>query len=194
MNGIGNRENRGKNSNLRPIETRYKGYRFRSRLEARWAVFFDMLGLPWEYETEGFELKSGRYLPDFKVEYPGSHKDDKHFVWFECKSHLENIEYDEWARMLEFEENEGLIILDGIPDLKMYYSPSRYMGLTEDQGENRFGWALWCDKGRLWWDEQKFFFGVESGFEDSARTLAFAVRMSRAARFEFGESGAPQYV
>jgi hypothetical protein len=23
------------------IETHYKGYRFRSRLEARWAVFFD---------------------------------------------------------------------------------------------------------------------------------------------------------
>lgn len=25
------------------IETEYKGYRFRSRLEARWAVFFDTL-------------------------------------------------------------------------------------------------------------------------------------------------------
>ena len=27
------------------IETKYKGYRFRSRLEARWAVFFDALGI-----------------------------------------------------------------------------------------------------------------------------------------------------
>ena len=26
---------------IKPIETHYKGYRFRSRLEARWAVFFD---------------------------------------------------------------------------------------------------------------------------------------------------------
>ena len=26
---------------IKPIETNYKGYRFRSRLEARWAVFFD---------------------------------------------------------------------------------------------------------------------------------------------------------
>lgn len=52
----------------RAIETRYKGYRFRSRLEARWAVFFDALGLTWEYEPEGFELPGGvRYLPDFKV-------------------------------------------------------------------------------------------------------------------------------
>jgi hypothetical protein len=28
---------------IKAIETSYKGYRFRSRLEARWAVFFDAL-------------------------------------------------------------------------------------------------------------------------------------------------------
>lgn len=51
---------------IRPIKTIYKGYRFRSRLEARWAVFFDALGIPFEYEKEGFELPGGlRYLPDF---------------------------------------------------------------------------------------------------------------------------------
>lgn len=51
---------------IQPIETHYKGYRFRSRLEARWAVFFDVLGLRWEYEPEGFDLgKAGWYLPDF---------------------------------------------------------------------------------------------------------------------------------
>lgn len=51
---------------IKPIETRYKGYRFRSRLEARWAVFFDSLGLKWEYEPEGFDLGFGElYLPDF---------------------------------------------------------------------------------------------------------------------------------
>lgn len=50
---------------IKAIETSYKGYRFRSRLEARWAVFFDALGIAWEYEPEGFELPSGRYLPDF---------------------------------------------------------------------------------------------------------------------------------
>ncbi len=41
---------------MRPIETKYKGCRFRSRLEARWAVFFDTLGLKWWYEPEGFDL------------------------------------------------------------------------------------------------------------------------------------------
>lgn len=53
---------------IRAIETRYQGYRFRSRLEARWAVFFDALGIRWEYEPEGFELGNGqRYLPDFHL-------------------------------------------------------------------------------------------------------------------------------
>jgi hypothetical protein len=50
------------------IETRYKGYHFRSRLEARWAVFFDHLGLRWQFEPEGFDLTEhglGYYLPDF---------------------------------------------------------------------------------------------------------------------------------
>lgn len=48
------------------IETKYNGYKFRSRLEARWAVFFDAAGIEYEYEPEGFELDDGtRYLPDF---------------------------------------------------------------------------------------------------------------------------------
>ena len=51
---------------IKPIETIYHGYRFRSRLEARWAVFFDSLGVKYEYEPEGFRLSDGSaYLPDF---------------------------------------------------------------------------------------------------------------------------------
>ena len=52
---------------IKAIETRYKGYRFRSRLEARWAVFFDAAGIDWQYEPQGFDLGSdlGAYLPDF---------------------------------------------------------------------------------------------------------------------------------
>lgn len=51
---------------MKAIETKYKGYRFRSRLEARWAVFFDACGARWEYEPEGFVLDNGQsYLPDF---------------------------------------------------------------------------------------------------------------------------------
>lgn len=47
------------------IETVYKGCRFRSRLEARWAVFFDALGIEWRYEEQGYEVDGHRYLPDF---------------------------------------------------------------------------------------------------------------------------------
>lgn len=50
---------------IKAIETQYAGCRFRSRLEARWAVFFDTLGVQWEYEPQGFDLPSGPYLPDF---------------------------------------------------------------------------------------------------------------------------------
>lgn len=50
---------------IQAIETSYKGYRFRSRLEARWAVFFDALGIKWEYEKEGYHTPIGGYLPDF---------------------------------------------------------------------------------------------------------------------------------
>lgn len=53
-------------SSFKAIETEYKGYLFRSRLEARWAVFFDNLGITWEYEPEGIVLSDGsQYLPDF---------------------------------------------------------------------------------------------------------------------------------
>jgi hypothetical protein len=51
---------------LKAIETKYNGYRFRSRTEARWAVLFDALNIKWQYELEGVVLPSGKYyLPDF---------------------------------------------------------------------------------------------------------------------------------
>lgn len=53
-------------SEIKAIQTEYKGYLFRSRLEARWAVFFDACGVDWEYEPEGYDLGDGLfYLPDF---------------------------------------------------------------------------------------------------------------------------------
>lgn len=47
------------------LQTEWNGVLYRSRLEARWAAFFDTLGVRFEYEPEGYELESGRYLPDF---------------------------------------------------------------------------------------------------------------------------------
>ncbi len=48
------------------IETTYRGARFRSRLEARWAAFFDLLGWRWEYEP----IDLDGYIPDFVVLIP----------------------------------------------------------------------------------------------------------------------------
>lgn len=54
---------------INSINTKYKGYNFRSRLEARWGVYFDEIGLRWEYEKEGYVLENGvKYLPDFYIE------------------------------------------------------------------------------------------------------------------------------
>jgi hypothetical protein len=50
---------------IKPIQTRYKGCNFRSRLEARYAVYFDALNIKWEYETEGYDINGKWYLPDF---------------------------------------------------------------------------------------------------------------------------------
>ena len=52
-------------SDIKPIETVYNGYRFRSRLEARWAVFFDEAHIEYQYEPDGFDLDGEYYLPDF---------------------------------------------------------------------------------------------------------------------------------
>ena len=72
-------------SNLKAIDTRYAGHLFRSRLEARVAVFLETLGCTWSYEPEGYELPfSGRYLPDFLVDnFPFG--DEKHPIWIEVK-------------------------------------------------------------------------------------------------------------
>lgn len=55
---------------IRAIPTRYDGVLYRSRLEARYAVFFDTLrkgGLNamFAYEPQGFDVDGTPYLPDF---------------------------------------------------------------------------------------------------------------------------------
>lgn len=50
---------------IKPIQTFYDGHLFRSRLEARWAVFCNAGGIKYDYEPEGFTLSNGsKYLPD----------------------------------------------------------------------------------------------------------------------------------
>lgn len=46
---------------MKPVEVFYRGFRFRSRLEACWAAFFDLCKWPWEYEPADFD----GWFPDF---------------------------------------------------------------------------------------------------------------------------------
>ncbi len=47
------------------VPTLYKGIVFRSRTEARWAFFFDELGVHWDYEPEKYSDGKTSYEPDF---------------------------------------------------------------------------------------------------------------------------------
>lgn len=51
------------NYNIPPKQTLYNGIKFRSKLEAQWAAFFDLL--EWEYSYEPYEL-NGK-VPDFII-------------------------------------------------------------------------------------------------------------------------------
>lgn len=51
---------------MKAIKTKFNGIEYRSKLEARWAVFFTHYGMKFEYEKESFKLKNGIvYCPDF---------------------------------------------------------------------------------------------------------------------------------
>ena len=105
-----------------PIETVYKGYHFRSRLEARWAVFFDEVDFPYLYELEGFQLETTKYLPDFwlpngirflnEVE---TYKD----VWVEIKPTTE-LSDSERKKIAEFVKQTGnkILLIAGEPDVE----------------------------------------------------------------------------
>lgn len=51
----------------RAIPAAFNGQKFRSRLEARWAIVLTLIGFPFEYEPQMFDLPGGKYLPDFRI-------------------------------------------------------------------------------------------------------------------------------
>ncbi len=96
---------------MKAIETYYDGYRFRSRLEARWAIFFNELGIKFEYEPQGYVLKSGEtYLPDFYLPFFGP-------SYCEVKPYGGNF-----SKAIDFsiESKSGILLLEGPPDFVAY--------------------------------------------------------------------------
>ena len=84
---------------IKAIETKYNGYRFRSRLEARWAVFFDAGEFWWEYEPEGFDIPGfGYYLPDFLIQIPAL-REHHAFCYVEIKPN-DGKSYENYKKML----------------------------------------------------------------------------------------------
>lgn len=163
-------------SEIRPIETRYKGYRFRSRLEARWAVFFDALGVPWEYEAEGYQTTEGGYLPDFRLF--GST-----FAEVKPAAHLDGALKKLFAFVIETGHN--LIVLSDPPDMEWY-------PILEKDGPSNVS-VDWIDfsmssyKERLW----RAYCGEQRPpYEDLDKSDAFldAIDAARSARFEHGET------
>lgn len=92
---------------LAALPTVYRGRRYRSRLEARWAAFFDLLGWPYEYEP--FDL--GSWSPDFLLK--GATQ-----VLVEVKP-IDSLDDDTCAKMLASAKQAGskndLLLLGNSP-------------------------------------------------------------------------------
>ena len=92
---------------IKARETRYNRVNFRSRLEAQWAVFWDELGVKWEYEPLTFKFSDGKqYIPDFWIVDLA--------LWVEIKPNAK-IAHEEKAELKCFQlagETRDLVYLD----------------------------------------------------------------------------------
>lgn len=97
---------------IQPIETRYASHRFRSRLEARWAVFFTTLGIRWQYEPQGYTVGPAKtpYLPDFLL------PDLRTFV--EVKGDADRLDLGLLANLTHSRDAERILILGSVPHLE----------------------------------------------------------------------------
>ncbi len=166
---------------IKAIETVYSGYRFRSRLEARWAVFFDTLGITYEYEPEGYDLgELGYYLPDFWLPQVR--------MWAEVKPSRFTPEDAEKCEALATGTGYACLMLDGLPAERNYwaysyaYSPDRKPQLVDYLFS---GEEYWKTEGRLFVSTGASDWEVED-YSCPGRCCP-GVAAARQARFEHGE-------
>lgn len=99
--------------NIAAVQTKYNGNVFSSRLEDRWAVYLDCLGVGYDYEPCYFELLSRNYLPDFWIYDDYSEE----YFWLEIKpNHPKEFEIDLMYELYLETENCGTILYGNIPD------------------------------------------------------------------------------
>jgi hypothetical protein len=163
---------------INPVETRYKGYRFRSRTEARWAVYFDALWIAWEYEKEGYDLSEhgyGWYLPDFWL--PQVH------MWAEVKPGEFSEEEKTKCILLASLTDHECLLLTGTPAVQSYWAVTG----KDKEGDDDY-WTRSKNEYALTnlyvtiRPERRFYCDPEfiDGFDD----IREAVEAARAARFE----------
>jgi hypothetical protein len=97
---------------MKAIETNYDGYRFRSRLEAKWAHFFNLAGVRYDYEIEGFVVNGKPYLPDFYL--PNTYLRGK-----ETKGVFVEIKH-EGGEFIHYDFNQPLVVFFGEPMLNIW--------------------------------------------------------------------------
>lgn len=113
--------------NYKLLETEYNGITFKSRLKARWAVYFDNVGIKYMYEPKNYSLREEiTYLPDFY--FPD-------FVCFaEVKAgYMDGGEIDKAVKLVE-DTKFPLVSLKGDPGLTHY----EMMMPTEVDGQDQF--------------------------------------------------------
>ena len=173
---------------IKAIPTLYKGNYFRSRLEARWAIIFDRLGIDWRYETEGYDIQIGegytiRYLPDFVL--TGGSIRCPNTLFVEVKG---NMQLDDALKIEAFSNHYPIYVVGQIPQDLMDISngidtPFRipYYNFQTVDGDY-FGAVLGADKYGGWG-----LFGADSSYweeMDEVRTRQ-VYAIARAAHFEY---------
>ncbi len=182
---------------MKPIETEYKGYRFRSRLEARWAIFFDACGVDWEYEPEGYDLGDGLYyLPDFLLH--GVDGRDGGDLYVEVKGQMTDLDALKINRFAEL--GNKVLVVGRIPDGDDAYDISEDIS-TRAYDHERPGWPYEFNFETIDGDhfaahpginkDGRFeLFGDDGSYlcDQDDRATEKAYRLARQARFEYGQT------
>jgi hypothetical protein len=163
---------------LKAIQTEYRGFLFRSRLEARWAVFFDTLKIDFLYEPEGFELPNvGRYLPDFWIPVIR--------YWAEVKPCQMTKHEESKALALADYSHRPVLLLEGPPEFIHY--DAIFPDLQRPSESLRLNCLLDIDQHarRYYYQERRLYANFPPGeFFPFTEEYGEAVYASRRARFE----------